>query len=190
VWETESVLVEKQLNFFSCSWAFSAELNFSWVELLQLQLSFFSWVELQLSWTSSTAVELFQLQLSFLNYSWTSTSTVNLFDHTPVQPASGPVELRFSLLNFLVKTSSTSPQGWFNWSLTPLTRLTSSLPVRLGDMLTKLSRVVQPVLVNLTRLCSSLPVRLADRLPGLPGAVQPPHRAVQLVWVRNIWSNY
>jgi hypothetical protein len=35
-------------------------------------------------------------------------------------------------------------------------------------------RTVQLVLVNLTRLCSSLPVRLADRLPGLPGAVQPP----------------
>jgi hypothetical protein len=34
----------KQLNFFNCSWAFelsfSAELNFSWLELSQLQLNF------------------------------------------------------------------------------------------------------------------------------------------------------
>jgi hypothetical protein len=66
VWETESVLVEKQLNFFNCSWVFSAELNFSWVELLQLQLSFFSFslafpttAELQLQlWTSLTIHQL------------------------------------------------------------------------------------------------------------------------------------
>jgi hypothetical protein len=42
---------------------------------------------------------------------------VNLSDHTPVELASGPVELGFSLLNFLVKTSQTGPQGQFNWSM-------------------------------------------------------------------------
>jgi hypothetical protein len=123
VWETESVLVEKQLNFFSCSWAFSAELNFSWVELLQLQLSFFSWVELQLSWTSSTIVELFQLQLSFLNYSWTSTSIVNLFDHTPVQLPPGQLNWGFLSWTFWSRPVELVPRGgstgpwplWPNW---------------------------------------------------------------------------
>jgi hypothetical protein len=72
------VRIEKLRVFLlKSSWAFSAEVNFSWVELLQLQLSFFSWAELQLTWASSAAVELnfswvelLQLQLSFFNYSW------------------------------------------------------------------------------------------------------------------------
>jgi hypothetical protein len=154
-------LLQLLLSFFSCSWDFSAELNFSWVELLQLQLSFFSWVEL------------LQLQLSFFNCSWTSTWTVNLSNHTPVEPASGPVELGFSLLNFLVKASWTGPHGGFNRSLTPLLKLSSNLPVRLADRLTGLLGAVQLVSGSLTRLCNSLPVRLVDRLTGLPRAVQP-----------------
>jgi hypothetical protein len=66
----------------SAELSFSAELNFSWVELLQLQLSFFSWAELQLSWTSAELnfswVELLQLQLSFFNYSWAFSTLAKL----------------------------------------------------------------------------------------------------------------
>jgi hypothetical protein len=93
-------LLQLQLNF-------SAELDFSWVELLQLQLSFSA--ELNISW-----VELSQLQMNF-NFScvplWPYTSWTCL----------RAVELGFSLLNSLVKTSWTGPEGQFNWSLTPLT---------------------------------------------------------------------
>jgi hypothetical protein len=94
--------LQLQLNFTStvCSAA---------VELFQLQLNFTSTVssavvepfQLQLNFTStvsSTTVELSQLQLNF-NFN------VNLSDYTPVELASGPVEVWFSLLNFLVKTS-------------------------------------------------------------------------------------
>jgi hypothetical protein len=65
--------------------------------------------------------------------------------------------------------------------LVNLTRLCSSLPVRLADRLQGLLGAVQTNLVKLTKLCSSLPVRLADRLTVRLGAVQPPPRAVQLV---------
>jgi hypothetical protein len=66
----------------------AAELNFSWVELLQLQLSFSA--ELNFSW-----VELVQLQLNF-NFNW----GLGRFNRGPgqvqpgsreVQPVSGPV---------------------------------------------------------------------------------------------------
>jgi hypothetical protein len=72
------------------SWTSSAAVElFSWTKL-QLSWASSAAVELfQLSWTSWTAVEPFQLQLSFLNSSWTTTSTVNLSDHTPVELASG-----------------------------------------------------------------------------------------------------
>jgi hypothetical protein len=36
IWTITSNVFSAELSFFSCSWAFSAELNFSWVELLQL----------------------------------------------------------------------------------------------------------------------------------------------------------
>jgi hypothetical protein len=131
-----------------------------------------------------TVVRIEKLRVFLLKSNWTSTSTsiVNLSDHTPVETASRPVELGFSVLNFLVKTSWIGPEGWFNRSLTPLVRLSSSLPVRLADRLTGLPGAVQPVSDGLARLCCSLLVRLADRLQGRLRAVQP-------VSAPNIWSN-
>jgi hypothetical protein len=136
--DTSPLSTELQLSFFSWaellqpSWTSSAELSFfSWIELLQLswafsdELSFFSWVELfQLSWTS----------------------IVNLSDHTPVELASRPVEMGFSLLKFLVKTSWTSPQEQFNWSLGHLPRLTNSMPVTMVDWLSAATRAAEPLL--------------------------------------------
>jgi hypothetical protein len=64
----------------------------------------FSWTKLQLSWAFSTTVELSQLQLNF-NFKceplWPYTSWTCL----------RAVELGFSLLNSLVKTSWTGPEG-------------------------------------------------------------------------------
>jgi hypothetical protein len=68
---------------------------------------FFSWAELQLSWASSAAVELnFSCECLWPYTNWTCLRAV---------------ELGFSLLNSLVKTSWTGPEGQFSWSLTPLT---------------------------------------------------------------------
>jgi hypothetical protein len=98
------------LTFYGWSWLGLRNLECScWKadELLQLQLSFSA--ELNFSW-----VELSQLQLNF-NFSceplWPYTSWTCL----------RAVELGFSLLNSLVKTTWTGPKGQFNWSLTPLT---------------------------------------------------------------------
>jgi hypothetical protein len=115
------------VELLQLSWASLAELNFlSWVELLQLswafsaELNFFSWVELfQLSWPSSAELS-FSPELNFFRWvklfqlSWTSTSTVKLSSQKQVELASRPVELGFSLLIFLVKTSWTSPEGQLN----------------------------------------------------------------------------
>jgi hypothetical protein len=116
-------LVQLQLSF-------SAELNFSWVELFQLQLS---WSSAELSF--STTVELSQLQLNF-NFNceplWPYTSWTCL----------RAVELGFPLLNSLVKTSWTGPEGQFNWS--PLWPLTNNLSVRLANRSPEVPGAVQP----------------------------------------------
>jgi hypothetical protein len=92
-------------------------LKSSWTSSTAAEL--FSWAELQMSCAYSAPAELFswaELQLSWAF----STPAVNLFDHTPDELASGQLSWG-SLLNSLVKTGWTGPEGQFSWSLTPLT---------------------------------------------------------------------
>jgi hypothetical protein len=97
------VRIEKLRVFLlKSSWAFSAELNINWVELLQMQLSFFSWAEF------------LQLQLSFFNYSWTSTWTVS---SAAVEPFQLQLNFNFNWVQASstgVKAGSTGVQGKFN----------------------------------------------------------------------------
>jgi hypothetical protein len=89
---------------------------------------------------------------------------VNLSDHTPVELASGPVELGFSLLNFLVpgavqlvsRTSAQTVQQSANQ-----TGRQADRSVRPGAVEPP-PRVVQSVSVCLTRLSSSQTDRQAD----------------------------
>jgi hypothetical protein len=109
------------LRNLECSCWTAAELNFSWAELLQLQLSFSA--ELNFSW-----VELSQLQLNF-NFNWGP----GRFNRGPgqVQPGSREVQpvCRESSAGFfsrtsLVKTGWTGPRGGstgvrVNWPVWP-----------------------------------------------------------------------
>jgi hypothetical protein len=101
-WTCSTIVELLSWTKLQLSWAFSTTVEF------------FSWAELQLSWAFSTTVELSQLQLNF-NFRceplWPYTSWTCL----------RAVDLGFSLLNSLVKTSWTGFKGQFNWSLIPLT---------------------------------------------------------------------
>ena len=147
-----------------------------------------SWTWLQLSWASSATTELFSWAELQLSWAFSTSAELN-FSCEPLWPYTSwtclrAVELGFSLLNSLVKTSWTGPEGQFSWSLTPLTSDQQSAS-QTGKQVARGVRggstalgAVQPVWSTLTSLQVSLrvslPVRLADRLPGLPGAVQPP----------------
>jgi hypothetical protein len=112
------------------SWAFSTELNFfSWVELFSAELNFFSWVELQLQlWTSLTIH-----QLNLLRASWTGVFSPKLSGQNQLNWSPGVVHL--------VSGTSAQTDQQSSCQLTPgrlkcqtcLTRLSSSLPVRLDD---------------------------------------------------------
>ena len=162
-------------------------LKSSWTSSTAAELS--SWTWLQLSWASSAAAELFSWAELQLSWAFSTSAELN-FSCEPLWPYTSwtclrAVELGFSLLNSLVKTSWTGPEGQFSWSLTPLTSDLQSAS-QTGKQVARSCQgrfnrppwAVQPVLVNFDQsavsLRVSLPVRLADRLPGLPGAVQPP----------------
>jgi hypothetical protein len=102
------------------SWA---ELQLSWASSAAAEL--FSWAKLQLSWASSAAAELFSWAELQLRWAFSTPAELN-FSCEPLWPYTSwtclrAVELGFSLLNSLVKTGWTGPEGQFSWSLTPLT---------------------------------------------------------------------
>jgi hypothetical protein len=111
---------------------------------------------LKSSWASSTAVELFQqswtsVELNFFIYSWASSAAVELsqlqlnfnLNYEPLWPYTSWTCLRASWTGvFSPKLYGQDQLNWsqgrFNRSLTPLVRLSSSLPVRLANRLTGL----------------------------------------------------
>jgi hypothetical protein len=124
-------LVQLQLSF-------SAELNFNWVELFQLQLSFSA----ELSFFNTVELSLLQLNFNFnCEPLWPYTSWTCL----------RAVELGFSLLNSLVKTSWTGFEEQFNWSLTSLTSDQQSTS-QTGKHVARDVRGGSTGLINLVRL--------------------------------------
>ena len=98
-------------------------LKSSWTSSTAAELS--SWTWLQLSWASSAAAELFSWAELQLSWAFSTSAELN-FSCEPLWPYTSwtclrAVELGFSLLNSLVKTGWTGPEGQFSWSLTPLT---------------------------------------------------------------------
>jgi len=103
-------------------------LKSSWTSSTAAELS--SWTWLQLSWASSAAAELFSWAELQLSWAFSTSAELN-FSCEPLWPYTSwtclrAVELGFSLLNSLVKTSWTGPEGQFSWSLTPLTSVLQS----------------------------------------------------------------
>jgi hypothetical protein len=157
LWFTVVRFEKLRVFLLKSSWT---KLQLRWASSAAVEL--FSWTKLQLSWASSAAVEPFKLswtsaELNFFNCSWAFSTTVELsqlqlnfnFNCEPLWPYTSwtclwAVELGFSLLNSLVKTSWTGFLGAVQLVSDPsdLWPLTNSLPVRLANRSTESSVAV------------------------------------------------